>query len=264
MKIERISDKQIRCKLTKEDLAARQIKISELAYGSPKARELFHDMMVQAYKECGFTNEAGTPLMIEAIPDSGNSLTVVITKVDDPEELDTRFAKFSPTEERPDPGSNMKVLGADDVVDMFKRLAEGASEGADGNSKMKKAEKPSPAQSKPSGRNAKKRSASMKPELPNLVRAYHFTNLEDVIRAANSLRSVHRGTSSLYHLTRQKKYCLVVHQAGQSPERFNKVCNILSEYGKGENYTGAKEAHLAEHETTVAVKDAIEKLASLS
>ena len=98
MKIERISDKQIRCKLTKEDLAARQIKISELAYGSPKARELFHDMMVQAYKECGFTNEAGTPLMIEAIPDSGNSLTVVITKVDDPEELDTRFAKFSPTE----------------------------------------------------------------------------------------------------------------------------------------------------------------------
>ena len=39
MKIEKINDKQIRCTLTKEDLANREIKLSELAYGSEKTRE---------------------------------------------------------------------------------------------------------------------------------------------------------------------------------------------------------------------------------
>ena len=34
MKIERINDNQIRCTLTKKDLADRQIKLSELAYGT--------------------------------------------------------------------------------------------------------------------------------------------------------------------------------------------------------------------------------------
>ena len=40
MRIEKVNDTQIRCTLTKEDLAERQIKISELAYGSEKAKEL--------------------------------------------------------------------------------------------------------------------------------------------------------------------------------------------------------------------------------
>ena len=34
MKIEKVNDNQIRCTLTRQDLADRQIKLSELAYGS--------------------------------------------------------------------------------------------------------------------------------------------------------------------------------------------------------------------------------------
>ncbi len=41
MKIEKISDTQIRCTLTKEDLDSHQIRISELAYGTDKAKKLF-------------------------------------------------------------------------------------------------------------------------------------------------------------------------------------------------------------------------------
>ena len=48
MKIEKISNSQIRCILTGEDLASRQLRLSELAYGSEKARALFRDMMEQA------------------------------------------------------------------------------------------------------------------------------------------------------------------------------------------------------------------------
>ena len=34
MKIEKVNENQIRCTLTREDLAERQIKLSELAYGT--------------------------------------------------------------------------------------------------------------------------------------------------------------------------------------------------------------------------------------
>jgi adapter protein MecA 1/2 len=98
MKIERINDNQIRCTLNKSDLASRHLKISELAYGSEKARELFRDMMKQANSEFGFESE-DLPLMIEAIPVSSECIVLIITKVENPEELDTRFSRFSDADE---------------------------------------------------------------------------------------------------------------------------------------------------------------------
>ena len=96
MKIEKISDTQIRCTLTKEDLDSHQIRISELAYGTDKAKSLFREMMQQAQIQFGFEAD-NIPLMIEAIPDQcAKALVLIITKVEDPEELDTRFSKFAP------------------------------------------------------------------------------------------------------------------------------------------------------------------------
>ena len=124
MKIEKISDNKIKCILTREDLESRQIRISELAYGSEKARQLFRDMLMEAQKRYGFSNEANLPLMIEAIPGGGNTLTVVITKVEDPEELDTRFAKFSPSEEQGTSKPEAPIKGADDITRLFRELLE--------------------------------------------------------------------------------------------------------------------------------------------
>ena len=67
MKIEKINDNQIRCTLTREDLENHQIRISELAYGTEKAKKLFRDMMQQAQIQFGFEAD-NIPLMIEAIP----------------------------------------------------------------------------------------------------------------------------------------------------------------------------------------------------
>ena len=82
MKIEKVNDHQIRCTLTKADLADRELKISELAYGTEKAKSLFRDMMQQAAYEFGFEAE-DIPLMIEAIPVPGDCLVLVVTKVED-------------------------------------------------------------------------------------------------------------------------------------------------------------------------------------
>ena len=47
MKIEKVNDHQIRCTLTREDLADRELKLSELACGTEKAKDLVRDVMQQ-------------------------------------------------------------------------------------------------------------------------------------------------------------------------------------------------------------------------
>ena len=70
------------------------------------------------------------PLMIEAIPSSGDSIVLIITKVEDPEELDTRFSKFtqsmdseaSPTEQLE------KLEGAEDFLNLLNKVKEAAAD----------------------------------------------------------------------------------------------------------------------------------------
>ena len=49
MKIERISDNQIRCTLNKNDLLDRELRISELAYGTEKAKALFKEYVPYSF-----------------------------------------------------------------------------------------------------------------------------------------------------------------------------------------------------------------------
>ena len=122
MKIERINDNQIRCTLNSFDLSSRNLNLGELAYGSEKARGLFREMIQKASSEFGFEVE-DIPLMVEAIPLSNESVMLVITKIEDPEELDTRFSRFSPMND--EPSSSLSELaselleGADDFLKLL-------------------------------------------------------------------------------------------------------------------------------------------------
>ena len=55
------------------------------------------------------------------------------------------------------------------------------------------------------------------------------------------------GNNTLYREGEDGVYQLVLHQSDCTPEEFNKVCNILSEYGNKEaafdNYTGFFSEH---------------------
>lgn len=126
MKIERINENQIRCTLTSFDLSVRNLNLGELAYGSEKARNLFREMIQKASNEVGFDAE-DIPLMVEAIPLSNESVMLVITKIEDPEELDTRFSKFAPPSEEDQDGlfgglSSELLEGADGLLDFLKRI----------------------------------------------------------------------------------------------------------------------------------------------
>lgn len=244
MKIEKLNDNQIRCTLTKTDLADRQIKLSELAYGSEKAKSLFRDMMLQANAEFGF--EANDiPLMIEAIPMPNDCIVLIITKVSDPEELDTRFSKFSSSgtdtlDTLSEPKKVLTPEGADEVLDIFKRMMEQHLKSA-------------------SGEKDETAPVAVADDI-DLTRLYCFGDLDSIINAAHVLRDYYRGENRLYKNNTRKTYYLVLSKSSHTPEEFNKICNILTEYGSNEPYTKSLEAYMAEHYDLVIRKDALQKL----
>ncbi len=80
MKIERISENQLKLTLTKDDLKERDIKLEDLITPSEKTQKLFRDIMEQALDEEDFVAE-NTPLMVEAVPMGTEGIMIIVTKV---------------------------------------------------------------------------------------------------------------------------------------------------------------------------------------
>ncbi|MBR6322898.1 MAG: adaptor protein MecA [Lachnospiraceae bacterium] len=93
--MERINSNQIRIMLTNQDLQEWKLSIREMKYGSKDTTELFRQMIQKAVQQFSF-NQDGLPLMIEAVPISQDSLLLIISAVEDAEELDPHFASFTP------------------------------------------------------------------------------------------------------------------------------------------------------------------------
>ena len=134
MKIEKLNENQIRCTLNGSDLSSRHLSLLELAYGTEKARRLFHEMIERAGSAVGFHVD-DVPLMIEAIPLSNDSIILIISKIDDPDELDTRFARFAPgiDDNEELPSASMPPSGGDlmvragsagDILDALSRMID--------------------------------------------------------------------------------------------------------------------------------------------
>jgi adapter protein MecA 1/2 len=238
MKIEKLNDNQIRCTLTQADLTARQLKLSELAYGTEKARSLFRDMMQQASFDFGFEAD-NIPLMIEAIPTSSESVVLIITKVEDPEELDTRFSKFTPYGASEPNALDLlsKLEGAESFLDLFNKVKDVTQD------------------SKSSTETPIKEEISL--------RLFSFDTIDTVIAAAQTLSLAYNGSSTLYFDNDASLYVLAMTGTNHSVSDFNKICNMLSEYGTIERASGVSLAFLEEHCKIIISDNAIQKLATL-
>lgn len=283
MKIERLNENQIRCTLNKSDLASRQLKINELAYGSDKAKELFRDMMQQASYELGFEAE-DTPLMIEAIPVSSECIVLIVTKVDNPEELDTRFSRFSPSDSDDDnfdfddietiegndysdfslPTANEELdecaatdeegLPEDELMNIFNRVKEYFNKDSDN-----KASQSSPSQ--PSGKGTTDRPEHR--ESANISRVFSFSSLDDITNAACIIDTFYKDTNSVYKNPSDRRYYLCISKTKCNSKDFNKVCNILSEYGQKESGFDNHIGFFAEHCECIIAKHALHILRRL-
>ena len=283
MKIERLNENQIRCTLNKSDLASRQLKINELAYGRDKAKELFRDMMQQASYELGFEAE-DTPLMIEAIPVSSECIVLIVTKVDNPEELDTRFSRFSPSDSDDDnfdfddietiegndysdfslPTANEELdecaatdeegLPEDELMNIFNRVKEYFNKDSDN-----KASQPSPSQ--PSGKGTTDRPEHR--ESANISRVFSFSSLDDITNAACIIDTFYKDSNSVYKNPSDRRYYLCISKTKCNSKDFNKVCNILSEYGQKESGFDNHIGFFAEHCECIIAEHALHILRRL-
>ena len=94
MKIEKISDTQIKFILSKEDLIDRDIKLDELSSPSDKTQDLFRDIMEQAMEECDFIAD-DAPLMVEAVPVALDGIMIIVTKLEGNSSTDNKFTLLS-------------------------------------------------------------------------------------------------------------------------------------------------------------------------
>ena len=255
MKIEKISDTQIRCTLNRQDLAERELKISELAYGSDKAKALFRELMLQASYECGFEAD-DIPLMIEAIPISSDSLVLVMTKVEDPDELDTRFSNFSSFKDQSaEDSSSLPSAFADEILECFGQLGELLGKAKESVDAQKNAKTESTEHSS---------SAATEQGVPvSLAKVFSFQSLKAVTSLADIIAPYYFGENTLYKDQTASRYYLVVKISNHTPEEFNRVCNVIAEYGIPERTAYASLSYYAEHYTPVIADDAIQTLAVL-
>lgn len=279
MHIEKISDNQIKCTLSQSDLQMRHLNLSELAYGTDKARSLFQEMIEQAHDEFGFEAD-NSPIMVEAIPISMENLVLIITRVDNPEELDTRFSRFSSFDKEDKANAETKEAnGADDILEQFytdKEKSSGAGSSDEDalidsfrdfqqhirdlvTNRTTGSEKPDSSDSRNAADHIVNEMTESKVPV-NLMRIYSFNDLDVLTELAQVLHPMYNGVNSLYKNPEDDVYYLTVYQSHHTPEDFNKTCNILSEYGRRVNGGTAAEAYYSEHYNCIVKQTALQRL----
>ena len=253
MKIEKVNENQIRCTLTREDLADRQIKLSELAYGSEKAKLLFKDMMQQASAEFGFEAE-DIPLMIEAVPLSAETIMLIITKVETPEELDTRFSNFSnhteldePEDSTADSDNPFHSDPAQEIFDLFQRIRREREDSTKGEAPVNTAA-----------------SASDTKDTPKeTTKMFSFGSLDTAFELSQLLKGFYTGDNALYKDEKDNTYRLVIRQGAHSLSEFYKVYNTIAGYAHPETYTPGCEAYYREHCKVILPEKALQTLTNV-
>lgn len=288
MKLEKLSDTQIRCTLSKEDLSQRQLHLSELAYGSEKAKELFRDMMQQASIELGFEAD-NIPLMIEAIPISNDCLVLVVTKVEDPDELDTRFSRFSKInvddsfdEDFSDIDDTdfeeMDFLDDEDDIDMddeplpFSPSSDFDNADSDASTSSKERSAiddaldliapftQAIAQAKKEAMRKKKENRSSVQD----CQYYSFQNFSQAAQLGAFLAPFFEGESSLYKDSFSNNYYMILRKTQSENDTFHRACNIAADFGMRISASYATPAYFREHFETILEENAVEMLGELA
>ena len=99
--------------------------------------------------------------------------------------------------------------------------------------------------------------------LVDITKLFVFSDFSEITRLAHTLQGFYQGNNDLYKNEAAHRYYLLVSKSRQTPEEFNKVCNILSEYGTQQTYTPAAGAFMKEHYQVILKNHALQTLAEL-
>jgi len=239
MKIERISENQIKFYLTAGELSQRGMHLHELAYGSPKAQGLFQEIMQRASVEHNFQAPQGTPLIIEAVPTSPDSIMVIVTKITSTADMEARFGYPPILGQMHNPPPSPSSTPTDASKNYAQYIQDLLRNQGGGHHSHPFA----PQQNL--GENA-------------LVSVFAFDNLEDAAMASARCAATYIGPNALYKY--EGKFFLVVdtkeHKLSQNHQ------NALREYGSAASFFDLSQAYLLEHGEAIIQKNAMEVLAT--
>ena len=243
MKIEKINENSISFTINGDELLNRNMQLTDLSYGSQKAKDLLIEMMNIAKDEVGFVADA--PLAVEAVPLKDGAIKLIVTKVFDPDELDARYSRFTPMKNEKVPLSIMQMI--ESTIDKFEEALK--IENIKGSNEINNVDKL---------------------EIRKEAEPTAIFEFEDIDKASDATKNVHSYDyiSILYKDEKNKKYYLVLSIKGNVPKEtlvdFSKVCNTLAEYGaKVRGKTGMNQAYYDEHYKVIIKEDAVKKLSQL-
>ncbi len=224
MKIERISENQIKFLLTNKDLEEREIKISELAKGSEKAQAFFRDIMTEAMIDYGF-DASDSPLMIEAMPVSVDSIMIIVSKVLKDGNVESNVSLVPKTlTERKFKQEDLKVADSKESASFSSYSGKGVSFKDEGDG----------------------------------LAIYSFKTLQDTINVSKRLLPIYEGESVLYKY--KDRYYVVLQQGATFSDEFE---SIIYEYGQRHISNIISKSHLIEHADLIIKESAIFILADL-
>ena len=246
MKVERINDNVIKCLIEEQELRARGIRLEEMAYGSIKIKKLFSEMLELAYEQLGFVPTK--PLAIEAVPKKGGSIELFVTNIEEPDELDFRFSNFTKAKE---PSISLMQI----LENAFEKLEEELST----NSNVMR---PRNMLNTVDSRDLK----NINEKADEIVKIFEFENIDKATEACKRV-SFYNYVSTFFKDEKNLVYYLVISiktdVEKDNLNEFNKVCNVLAEYGTKVQGKDLVLAYYLEHYQMIIPANAVEKLAML-
>ena len=111
---------------------------------------------------------------------------------------------------------------------------------------------------------AEKNKDSKKKAEPTVTyRIFSFQNINDISKAAAMVAPIYTDNNSLYKSPNDNLYYLIVNNQSQDSENYQRVCNLLSEYGTKVKANYAMPYYFAEHFKLIIKNDALQTLSSI-
>ena len=242
MKIEKLSENQVRFTLWNSDLEDEDLQISDLATDrSEKAERMIHHMMERARDELGF-DASGANLMIEAMQVNQECIVFLVTKVDGDTKVDPKYEYIRKLQEAiKNNAESLKEKFGDVVIDL-----------TSGNETA--AEKPEVETPVQETRDKKKAS-------PYVI--YTFTSLDSLIKVSKLVEFFYDSDNTLYKSPDDDLDYLMATWNRNTEEEFNIVVKSLREFGKVCTINYGSKYYVDEHYKCIIKKNALQTLCHL-
>ncbi len=229
MKIERLSENQMRFTVWRQELEDNDIDISDIAGNkSGKADELLKMLMNRAKDEFGFETESA-PLVVEAMQVDQECMVFLVTKLEEGAEIDPKYEYIQKLKEGLKQNINLLSPSKEPTVEGF-------------------IERPAEKEKKDN-------------ILPYVI--YTFTDIEKLITVAKKTENFYRSNNTLYITPDDVTYFLVASHNNNTDGEFRLLCRQLREFGKPYDFNYATKYYMDEHYRLVIRDSALQVLAEL-